>query len=96
MLRAGVLCVGPLNDNDGGRQFFKLIEDTWPNDPIAERALFYRLTLAIWTKQWEEATTLRNEFFKRHPKSEKMKIVEVEYGELIARRITVLEENIVR
>ena len=95
MLRAGVLCVGPLGDDAQGQQFFRFIEESWPYDPIAEQALFYRLMLAIWTKQWDEAGALRDEFMRRYPASDKLKMVEGECGQLVARRITVLEENIV-
>lgn len=96
MLRAGVLCVGFLEDEAQGRQYFKFIEEKWPRTQCAETALFYRLTLAIWAKRWNDAQTLREEFFRRHPDSVKRKIVENEYGELIARRITVLEENVIK
>ena len=96
MLRAGVLCVGFLEDEAQGLQYFKFIEEKWPKDHCAEMALFYRLTLAIWAKRWNDAQTLREEFFRRHPDSVKRKIVENEYGELIARRITVLEENVIK
>ena len=94
MLRAGVLCVGALGDDAQGRQFFRFIEESWPRNPIAEQAMFYRLMLAIWTKQWDEAGALREEFMRRYPASDKLKMVEGECGQLIARRITVLEENI--
>lgn len=93
MLRAGILCVGPLEDDAGGFEFFKFIEDMWPGNPMAEKALFYRLTLAIWTKRWALASELSKEFVKRHPDSSQVNIVTGEYGELIARRITALESS---
>ena len=96
MLMAGVLCVGDLGDDDKGSEFFKFVEEAWPKDPMAEQALFYRLTLAIWTKQWSLATSLRDEFVARYPKSAMRDIVVGEYGELIARRIPVLEKNFVQ
>ena len=39
-------------------------------DPIAKQALFCRLMLAIWTKQWDEAGALRDEFMRRYPASD--------------------------
>ena len=63
-------------------------------DPIAKQALFCRLMLAIWTKQWDEAGALRDEFMRRYPASDKLKMVKGECGQLIARRIAVLEGNI--
>ena len=96
MLMAGVLCVGDRGDDDKGAEFFKFVEEAWPKDPMAGQALFYRLTLTIWTKQWSLTTSLRDEFVARYPKSAMRDIVVDEYGELIARRIPVLEKNFVQ
>ena len=93
MLRAGVTCVGHLDDDVKGCRFFKLIEDSWPASAFAEQALFYRMTLAIWAKKWELAKSLRQEFVGRYPASEKIPVVTDEYGELIARRIVCLAAN---
>ena len=93
MLRAGVTCVGHLDDDARGARFFKLTEDMWPGSAFAEQALFYRMTLAIWTKRWELAAALRRDFVERYPASEKTPVVTGEYGELISRRIVCLAEN---
>jgi len=68
-------------------------EDEYPKSPEAERALFYRTTLAIWTKRWDEAKALRQLFVGRYPNSRQIGIMKGEYSELIARRITSLDDN---
>jgi len=93
MLMAGVLCVGHLDNVQAGEGFFKFIEDEYPKSPEAERALFYRTTLAIWTKRWDEAKALRQLFVGRYPNSRQIGIMKGEYSELIARRITSLDDN---
>ena len=90
MLRAGVMCVGHMDDDMRGFRFFRLVEDSWPASPLAEQAMFYRITLAIWTKRWELAANLRNEFVNRYPESDKLPVVTGEYAELIARRMVCL------
>lgn len=90
MLRAGVMCVGNMDDDMRGFRFFRLLEDSWPTSPFAEQAMFYRITLAIWTKRWELAANLRNEFVNRYPASDKLPVVTGEYSELIARRMVCL------
>ena len=93
MLRAGVLCVGHLDNDKLGCDFFKFIEDTFPASEFAEQALFYRLTVAIWDKKWDDAKELRKLFAERHPSSSRIKIVQDEYGQLIAKKLTALPDK---
>ena len=49
LLRAGVLCVGAMGLPDRGCVYFKAVEDGWRLTAQAEQALFYRLTVNLWT-----------------------------------------------
>ena len=93
MLRAGVLCAGHLGDPMAGCGFFKFIEEKWPKSPLAEQALFYRLTIAIWLQRWREAEELSARFAATYPDSPRLPIVMGEYAELIVRRIRYLPEQ---
>ena len=93
MLRAGVLCAGHLNDPSAGSAFFRFIEEKWPDSPLSEQALFYRMTIAIWSRRWNEAEELQKRFVAKYPNSTRLPIATKEYAELIARRIPCLPET---
>ena len=65
-------------------------------EEYAEQALFYRITVSIWDKRWEDAEKLRNMFMVKYNQSPKINIVQDEYGLLITRRIIALEKNEVK
>lgn len=85
-LMAGVLCIGYLNDPDKGCDWLRFIDTTWPASPVAEQALFYRLTLGIWRGKWEEAAVLRADFLRRFPDAKTRRLVQDEYGDAIRQR----------
>ena len=69
LLRAGVLCAGPLgNLKEASRYFAKIVAD-YPESDNAEAAFIYLATTAWWSKQWDEAERLHKAFLEKYPKS---------------------------
>ncbi|MBR4171690.1 MAG: tetratricopeptide repeat protein [Kiritimatiellae bacterium] len=86
LLRAGVLCVGAMGLPDRGCVYFKAVEDGWRLTAQAEQALFYRLTVNLWTGNLKAASELREVFMKRYPRSNHLGIVRDEYGSLLTKK----------
>lgn len=69
LLRAGVLCAGPLGDPERGAEYFRELLSTHPDGDRAETARLYLATLAWWTGKWAEAERLHKAFMERYPES---------------------------
>jgi len=69
LLKAGVLCTGPMGDSAKGAKYFQKIIDDYPKGDRAETAFYYLATLALWGQNWEEAERLHKEFLKQYPES---------------------------
>ena len=69
LLRAGVLCTGPLGDVDRAKRYFREILRSHPDSDRAETAALYLATLAWWTGEWREAERLHRAFLAQYPKS---------------------------
>ena len=67
LIRAGVLCAGPLGKPRDATRFFEAVTRDYPEKPSAEVAHLYLATLAWWTKQWREAETLHKSFLEKYP-----------------------------
>jgi TolA-binding protein len=69
LIRAGVLCAGPMNNNKKACRFFSYVASHYPKTPYAEQADIYIATLAWWGHEWGRAETLFQDFIKRYPES---------------------------
>lgn len=69
LIRAGVLCAGPMNDNQKVIRFFSHVAVNYPKTPYAEQADIYIATLALWDGKWSRAETLFLLFLKKYPES---------------------------
>jgi len=69
LLKAGVLCTGPMGDSARGAKYFQKIIDDHPKGDRAETAFYYLATLAHWGQNWKEAERLHKEFLKQYPES---------------------------
>jgi TolA-binding protein len=69
LLRAGVICVGHLNQSRKGKEYYQRILERYPGGEYAEMAELYLCTLAFWEKDWKKALDMHEVFVKRHPNS---------------------------
>lgn len=69
LLRAGVLCAGPLGDPGRGKKYFREILAEHPDGDRAEAALLYLATLSWWEGRWDEAERLNRAFLNKYPAS---------------------------
>jgi len=69
LLRAGVLCAGPLGDAKRAGGYFREILAAHPDGDQAEAALLYLATLAWWGEEWAEAGRLNKAFLEKYPDS---------------------------
>jgi len=69
LLKAGVLCTGPMGDSARGAKYFQKIIDDHPKGDRAETAFYYLATLALWGQNSKEAEKLHKEFLKQYPES---------------------------
>lgn len=69
LLRAGVLCAGPLDDAEKAGRYFREILQNHPGGDRAETAALYLATLAWWTGEWREAERLHRAFLEKYPAS---------------------------
>lgn len=69
LLRAGVLCAGPLGDARRGENYFREILEEHPGGDRAETAFLYLATLAWWNGEWTEAERLNKAFLEKYPDS---------------------------
>ena len=69
LLRAGVLCAGPLDDAEKAGRYFREILQNHPDGDRAETAALYLATLAWWTGDWREAERLHRAFLEKYPAS---------------------------
>ena len=67
LLRAGVLCAGPMGDGKRGAGYFREILAAHPDGDRAETAYLYLATLAWWDGQWKEAERLHKAFLEKYP-----------------------------
>ncbi|MDD5704867.1 MAG: tetratricopeptide repeat protein [Kiritimatiellae bacterium] len=93
LLRAGVLCAGPLNDARRGAKYFREIIASYPNGDRAEAAYLYLATLAWWDARWEEAERLHRAFLEKYPRSPfKEEFLTVRLPAIAARRVVPKEQ----
>jgi len=69
LLRAGVLCAGPMGDPPKAARFFREILADYPDGDQAETAFLYLATLAWWGGEWAEAERLNKAFLEKYPGS---------------------------
>ena len=69
LLRAGVLCAGPMGDAREGARYFREILASHPDGDQAEAAFLYLATLAWWGGEWAEAERLNRAFLEKYPGS---------------------------
>ena len=69
LLRAGVLCAGPLGDTNRAQRYFSEILRKHPNGDKTEIAHIYLATLAWWAGDWGEAERQHRDFLERYPTS---------------------------
>ena len=69
LLRAGVLCAGPLGDAKRAGGYFREILAAHPDGDQAEAAFLYLATLAWWNGEWAEAGRLNRAFLEKYPDS---------------------------
>ena len=69
LLRAGVLCTGPMGDAKKGEAYFREILAAHPDGDQAETAFLYLATVAWWTGEWVAAERLHRAFLAKYPDS---------------------------
>ena len=69
LLRAGVLCTGPMGDPRKGAAYFREILAAHPDGDQAETAFLYLATVAWWTGEWSAAERLHKAFLAKYPDS---------------------------
>ena len=69
LLRAGVLCAGPMADSERAEVYFREILQNHPDGDRAHDAFLYLATLAWWAGDWREAERLHRAFLEKYPES---------------------------
>ena len=69
LLRAGVLCTGPVADSERAKTYFREILQNHPDGDRVQDALLYLATLSWWTGEWREAERLHRAFLEKYPES---------------------------
>jgi len=88
LLRAGVLCAGPLDNPAQASRYFKDILEMCPNGRRAEDALLHLASLTWWGGEWKEAERLHREFLRKYPQTPLREEFEEFRLPLIAKRKT--------
>ena len=94
LLRAGVLCAGPLADPGRAAGYFRELLSAHPDGDRAETAYLYLATLAWWTGEWREAERLHRAFLEKYPESPfREEFLTVRLPAIAARRASPAEDG---
>ncbi|MCL2105373.1 MAG: hypothetical protein FWH21_10100, partial [Kiritimatiellaeota bacterium] len=88
LLRAGVLCAGPMGNSKKAARYFRDILELCPDGRRAESALLHLATLTWWDREWQEADRLHREFLRKYPETPLKEEFEMFRLPLIAKRKT--------
>lgn len=69
LLRAGVLCAGPMDNLANAVRYFKDLLEICPSGRRAEDALLHLASLTWWSGEWKEAERLHREFLRKYPQT---------------------------
>ncbi|MBU4428043.1 MAG: tetratricopeptide repeat protein [Verrucomicrobia bacterium] len=75
LLRAGVIYVGPLDNDKAGVKMFETILAGYPDGDQADTAAMHLATLVYWEQKWKKALELHELFLGKYPDSKYLRFV---------------------
>ena len=92
LMRMAVIYAGNFNNGRKAMELYSRVENEYPWTDNAEQAMFYRMTLLMFSGEWDKAGELRKRFLRICKNDNARKTADTIYGGMIARRSIVSQK----